>query len=175
MSIILANFGKYAICDCRFILFVQKSMMTSSNGNIFRVTGHFCGEFTGEFPAQRPVTRSFGVFFDLGLNKRLSKQSRGWWFQTQSRPLWRHCNAMFLSLRPSHYLNQCRFIDNWTPKNKLRLYLNENTMTFIHENALENVVSKMSAIMFRTRCAKWWEYQLALIPNPISSLVHESQ
>ena len=25
----------------------------------------------GEFPAQRPVTRSFGVFFDLCLNKRL--------------------------------------------------------------------------------------------------------
>ena len=30
---------------------------------------------TGEFPAQRPVTRSFGVFFYLRLNKRLSKQS----------------------------------------------------------------------------------------------------
>ena len=29
----------------------------------------------GEFPAQRPVTRSFDVFFDLRLNKRLSKQS----------------------------------------------------------------------------------------------------
>ena len=29
---------------------------------------------TGEFPAQRPVTRSFDVFFDLHLNKRLSKQ-----------------------------------------------------------------------------------------------------
>ena len=29
---------------------------------------------TGEFPARRPVTRSFDVFFDLGLNKRLSKQ-----------------------------------------------------------------------------------------------------
>ena len=28
---------------------------------------------TGEFPAQRPVTRSFDVFFDLRLNKRLSK------------------------------------------------------------------------------------------------------
>ena len=27
-----------------------------------------------EFPAQRPVTRSFDVFFDLSLNKRLSKQ-----------------------------------------------------------------------------------------------------
>ena len=46
--------------------------MTSSNGNIFRVTGHLCGEFSGEFPAQRPVTRSFGVFFDLRLNKRLT-------------------------------------------------------------------------------------------------------
>ena len=27
------------------------------------------------FPAQRPVTRNFDVFFDLSLNKRLSKQS----------------------------------------------------------------------------------------------------
>ena len=33
---------------------------------------------TSEFPSQRPVTRSFDVFFDLGLNKRLSKQSRRW-------------------------------------------------------------------------------------------------
>ena len=29
----------------------------------------------GEFPAQRPVTRSLDVFFDLCLNKKLSKQS----------------------------------------------------------------------------------------------------
>ena len=38
-------------------------MMTSSNGNIFRVTGPLCGEFTGpgEFPTQRPVTRSFDI------------------------------------------------------------------------------------------------------------------
>ena len=41
-----------------------------------------------EFPAQRPATRSFDVFFDL----RLSKQSRGWWFEAPSRPLWRHSN-----------------------------------------------------------------------------------
>ena len=64
-------------------------MMTSSNGNIFRVTGPLCGEFTG----QRPVTRSFGVFFYLRLNKRLSKQSRGWWFDMPSHPWWRHCNV----------------------------------------------------------------------------------
>ena len=48
----------------------------------------------GEFPAQRPVTRSSDVFFDLRLNKRLSKQSWGWWFETLSRPLRRHCNGV---------------------------------------------------------------------------------
>ena len=49
---------------------------------------------TGEFPTQRPVTQSFDVFFDLCLNKRLSKQSWGWWFETPSRSLWRHCNVL---------------------------------------------------------------------------------
>ena len=53
---------------------------------------------TGEFPAQRPVTRGFDVFFDLRLNKWLRKQSWGWWFETPSHPLWRHCNAwLYLS------------------------------------------------------------------------------
>ena len=50
---------------------------------------------TGEFPAQRPVTWMFGAFFDLHMNKRLSKQSWGWWFETPSRSLWRHCNILF--------------------------------------------------------------------------------
>ena len=48
---------------------------------------------TGEFPPQRPVTRSFDVYFDLHLNKRVSKQSWGWWFETPSHSLWRHCNG----------------------------------------------------------------------------------
>ena len=77
--------------------------MTSSNGNIFRVTGHLCGEFTGpgEFPSQRPVTRSFDVSFDLRLNKRLRKQSWDWSFETLLRPLWRQCNdKMCTSSRP---------------------------------------------------------------------------
>ena len=73
------------------------NMMTSSNGNIFRVTCPLCGEFTGpgEFPTQRPVTRSFNVFFDLRLNKRLSKQPWGWWFETPSWSLWPHCNECY--------------------------------------------------------------------------------
>ena len=75
---------------------LQNCMMTSSNGKNFRVTGPLCGEFTGpgEFPTQRPVTRSVDVFFDLRLNKRLSKQPWVWWFETPSWSLWRQCNGL---------------------------------------------------------------------------------
>ena len=117
-------------------------MMTSSNGNIFRVTGHLCGEFTGprwiprtkasdavlwcflwsasEKTVEKTVVRL--VIWDaivpimtslwwnciwnswyqteikgktcdcVRLNKRLRKQTWGWWFETLSRPLWRHRN-----------------------------------------------------------------------------------
>ena len=53
----------------------------------------------GEFPTQRPVTRSFDVYFDLRPNRRLSKQSWGWWFETASWPLWRHRNGEWISLK----------------------------------------------------------------------------
>ena len=62
---------------------------------------------TGEFTSQRPVTQSFDVFFDLRLNKQLSKQSWGWWFEMPSRSLWRHCNA-------------------WNPEQNDYIFLNEN-------------------------------------------------
>ena len=70
-------------------------MMTSSNGNISALLALYVGNspVTGEFPTQRPVTWSFDVVFDLRMNKRLSKQSWGWWFETPSRSLWRHCNV----------------------------------------------------------------------------------
>ena len=55
---------------------------------------------TGEFPTQRPVTRSFDVYFDLRPNERLSKQSWGWWFETLSRSLWRHHNALWYTWVP---------------------------------------------------------------------------
>ena len=47
----------------------------------------------GEFPTQRPMTRSFYVFFDRHLNKRLSKRSWGWWFEMLLCSLWCHCNG----------------------------------------------------------------------------------
>ena len=45
-------------------------------------------------PAQRLVKRSFDFFY-LCLIKRLRKQSWGWWFETLSRQLWRHCNVVW--------------------------------------------------------------------------------
>ena len=69
-------------------------MMTSSNGNISALLALCAGNssVTGEFPAQRPVTRSYDVFFDLRLNRQLSKQRSRWWFETPPCSLWRHCN-----------------------------------------------------------------------------------
>ena len=69
------------------------SMITSSNGNIAALLAICAGNspVTGEFPAQMPLTWSFDGFFDLRL--KLSKQWRGWWFEMQSCPFWRHCNG----------------------------------------------------------------------------------
>ena len=93
--------------------------------NIFRVTGHCAGNSSvpGEFPAQRPVTRSFDVFFDLRLNKWLSKQPWGWWFETLSCPLWRHSNVS--GVRLNKLLNKkwgCWWLE--TPMTLMRRHCN---------------------------------------------------
>ena len=86
-------------------------MMTSSNIIIFCVTDSLWGESTGPggFPSQRPETRSCDVFFDLRLNKRLSSSRR--WFETPSRPLWRHCNVELYRRTNWH---------GWLPKTVVR-------------------------------------------------------
>ena len=77
------------------------SMMTSSNGNIFCVTGPLCGEFTGHrwIPCTKASDAELWCFLDLRLNKRLSKQSWGWWLGTLSRPVWRYCNVLLLTMK----------------------------------------------------------------------------
>ena len=79
-------------------------MMTSSNGNIFRVTGPLCEEFTGhgEFPTQRPVTRNFDVFFDLRLNN-------GWVNNREAGDLRRHSGHYDVSVM-KHSLITARHI-----------------------------------------------------------------
>ena len=86
--------GPLWICVRKVMDGIITHMMTSSNGIIFRVTGH--SQVTGESSAQRSVTRNFDVFFDLHPNKLLSKQSWGWWFEMSSRPLWSHHNDLIV-------------------------------------------------------------------------------
>ena len=74
------------------------AMIASSNGTFSALLAFCAGNSpaTGEFPSQRPVTRSFDISFDLRRNKRLTKQSWGWRFETPSRSLWRRCNALWV-------------------------------------------------------------------------------
>ena len=102
------NVNRSPICDSAQTMTKRSSrrrahpsfMMTSWHGNIFRVTSPMCGEFTGDRWILRTklVTRSFDVIFDLRLNKQLSKQWWGWWFDTTSRPWWSYvkifCNCI---------------------------------------------------------------------------------
>ena len=71
-------------------------IMTSLNGNIFRVTGRLCREFTGHRWSSFRKASDAELRFDKGihlcLNKRLSKQPRSWWFETPSHSLSRHRN-----------------------------------------------------------------------------------
>ena len=67
----------------------------------------------GEFPAQRPVTRSFDVFCDLRLNKRLSKQWCGWWIEALSPPLWRHRNEHGVSNHRQHDYLFISLLTHW--------------------------------------------------------------
>ena len=74
---ILRGFKARQDVTTKFDIEKPRLMMTSSNGNIFRVTGPLRGNppVTGGFPSQRPVVWGFDIYFDLRLNKRLNEQS----------------------------------------------------------------------------------------------------
>ena len=55
-------------------------------------------------------------------------------------------------MAPSHYLDQCWIIVNWTLGNRLQWNLNWNSSIFIQENTFESVVCEMAAILSRPQC-----------------------
>ena len=55
---------------------------------------------------------------------------------------------------PSHYLNQCWNIVNWSITNKLQWNFNCKYYIFIQENAFKNVGCEMSAILSQPQCVK---------------------
>ena len=73
--------------------------MTSSKGSLYRITGLLYGDFTGDrwIPRTKASDPELWCFFDLWLNKCLSKQSWGWRIETPPCWLWRHCNDTTLA------------------------------------------------------------------------------
>ena len=53
---------------------------------------------------------------------------------------------------PSHYLNQCRLIMNYTLSKKLQGKFNRNTKVFCLENEFKNVACDISTPLFRSQC-----------------------
>ena len=73
-----------------------RDMMTLSNGNISALLAICAGNHRSPVNSPRKCQWRGALMFSLicALNKRLSKQCRGWWFETPSCPLWRHCNEL---------------------------------------------------------------------------------
>ena len=76
------------------------SMMTSSNENIFRVTGPLCAEFTGHrwFPRTKASDAEPWCFLWSPPEATVEQTWIRRWFETPSRSLWRHCNVMETSV-----------------------------------------------------------------------------
>ena len=73
ISKLCASFMEYILSLWRHHMEIFSVLLATCVGN---------SPVTGEFHTQRPMGRSFDIFFDLRLNRRLSKQSWGWWFET---------------------------------------------------------------------------------------------
>ena len=118
----------------------------------------------GEFRAQRPVTRRFDVSFDLRLNKRLSKQSWGWWFEAQTGSLWRHCNEYAFRIYRIVMKIPCQF------DNKLVIYevlqhiwskwhvFRRQDRVYTPHQALRSVYYEWKCLSryFYLRCVSFW-------------------
>ena len=63
-----------------------------------------------------------------------------------------HCFRLVVCVVPSHYLSQWWIIINCTLRNKFQWNFDQNTMIFIQENAFENILYKMAAILSRPQC-----------------------
>ena len=68
---------------------------------------------------------------------------------------------------PSHYLNQCWNIVNWTLRNKLQWNFNRNSNIFI-QNAFENAVCEMASIWSRPQWVNC--FSKAYINGPVTAV-----
>ena len=125
-------------------------IMTSSNGNISRVTGPLCGEIAGHrwIPHTKASDGEFDVLFDLRLNKRLSKQSWGWLFETSSRSWWHHCNMTQV----------CNAIikHTWPSSTNTTRDIPDIINRFIHYAQVPGLILGLCPALFCNELSHWW-------------------
>ena len=76
------------------------------------------------------------IFFNLCLNKRLSKQPNHRWLETPSRSVWRHCNVLlhctvschFISIELPLFVHMIRSSYSFVFRLQKRLLFHDNTI-----------------------------------------------
>ena len=68
---------------------------------------------------------------------------------------------------PSHYLNQCWVLINWTLRNNHQWNFNQNTKLFIHKNVSENIVCEMVAKLLKVLSLTWYMYMSIFVFNSV--------
>ena len=86
---------------------------------------------TDEFFSQRTGMRSFNVFFDLRMKKRLCKHSGRRWFETPSCSLWCHDDVVSMGL---FWFIRCRYVLVWIISDDFIANLIECARTLPHEH-----------------------------------------
>ena len=129
--------------------------MTSSNGNIFRVTGHLCGELTG----------------DRWIPHAKASDAELWCFLWSA--LWRHCNDIVHQCSSTHFNWVWRHRGRVTPTNKSSLaeimaYYHPTggkplSETIVGDDVLSIGVKKqqqfsLMKINLEILSAKWWPF-----------------
>ena len=111
---------------------------------------------TGEFPSQMPVTWCFDVFFDLRLNKRLSKQPRCRWFETPLCWLWRHWNAA-IDKRCEH-MARLIYPDNGKCKNHIRVWTSNRIRLTGVKRICKLIEFDVSHLVWKYSCIHYHHY-----------------
>ena len=141
----------YILCSC---LEQTIFMLTLSNG-IFSALLAICvgnSTFTGEFTK---ASDALWCFLGLLLEKWLSKHAWGYWFETPSRPLWRHCNVQTLFSGTSLALSQARNI----------IWMNNEAL---HQSIYEYKQQDREVIHCKCKCVYeyslyvWWALQVRI-------------
>ena len=130
------------------VIIAIDNMMTSSNGNIFRVSGLLCGEFTG--PRWIPCTRASDAVLMFSL---ICARINGWVNNREAGDLRRyqaHCDVIVMILS---YLLGAKLLRvvmlTWGTLKQITVQMSKNPNDSIHRNAFENIIYKMTMILFR--------------------------